>query len=171
MGQDMYDKLQRAQELLGFDVPPGDLPALLERGLDALNAKLEKTKCAATERPRRTGRPAREGSRHVPAHVKRAVRKRDGGQCTYVSASGKRCTERKTLEYDHVEPYSRGGRTTVAGIRLRCRAHNQLEAEQAFGREFMTYKREASQQARNAARAAMRAIEAMSGEPAARAMP
>jgi hypothetical protein len=31
----------------------------------------------------------------------------------------------------------RGGQATVPGICLRCRAHNQLEAERAFGAGFI----------------------------------
>ena len=54
---------------------------------------------------------------------------------------GKRCNERKFLEFDHVETVSRGGEPTVSNIRMRCRAHNQYEAERTFGAEFMRHKR------------------------------
>jgi hypothetical protein len=37
---------------------------------------------------------------------------------------------------------ARGGRATVEGIRLLCRAHNQYEAERVFGAGFMDEKRE-----------------------------
>ena len=36
---------------------------------------------------------------------------------------------------------------TVAGLRLRCRAHNQYEAERVFGTEFMKRKREEARRA------------------------
>ena len=45
-------------------------------------------------------------------------------------------------------------RASVEGIRLRCRAHNQYEAERVFGAEFMRHKRE---QAREAAEARAKA--------------
>jgi hypothetical protein len=48
---------------------------------------------------------------------------------------------------DHVDPVARGGLATVAGIRLRCRAHNQYEAERTFGAEFMRHKREQAREA------------------------
>jgi hypothetical protein len=44
-----------------------------------------------------------------------------------------------------VVPVARGGRSTVAGVRLRCRAHNQYTAERLYGSSFMSGKREASQ--------------------------
>ena len=74
--------------------------------------------------------------------MKRTVWERDGGRCTFVGESGHRCESRTRLEFDHVEPVATGGHATVKGLRLRCRAHNQYEAERAFGRDFMNAKRE-----------------------------
>jgi actin-related protein len=44
------------------------------------------------------------------------------------------------LEFDHVDPRNR--EDTAQGLRLRCRTHNQHEAERIFGTEFMERKRE-----------------------------
>jgi len=140
--QATHDKLRRAQELLGHRVPTGDLAALLDVALDALVAKLEKRQCAATAKPQRRIRPTRS-ARTVPAHVRRAVWKRDAGQCTFVGDTGHRCDARDDLELDHVTPVARGGESTVDNLRLRCRAHNQYTAECDFGVAFMAGKREA----------------------------
>jgi len=69
----------------------------------------------------------------VPQEVKRAVWQRDAGQCAFVAPTGRRCTERTFLEYHHVQPYARQGPATVGNISLRCRRHNQYEAELIFG--------------------------------------
>jgi hypothetical protein len=121
------DKLRHAQELLSHSVPSGDLAVVLDRALDALIAQLEKRKFAATSKPR----PCKGSTnpRYIPANVKRAVHERDGGRCTFVSDSGKRCDSRARLEYDHIDEVARG-LPTVDGVRLRCRAHNQYTAEQ-----------------------------------------
>jgi len=140
MDQATHDDLLYAQALLGHAVPNGDVAEIFARALKALVAKLEQQKFAKTEHPRPC-RPS-EHARHVPAEVKRAVWERDGGQCTFVSESGHRCEARTRLEFDHVEAVANGGHATVEGLRLRCRAHNQYEAEQAFGRDFMSTKRE-----------------------------
>jgi hypothetical protein len=58
-----------------------------------------------------------------------------------VSARGKRCDETSRLEYDHEIPVALGGSTTVANLRLRCRAHNQYAAECVYGAGFMAGKR------------------------------
>src|SRR6266571_8647509 len=146
IGRSTQEKLRYAQQLLGHALPCGDLAEVLDRALDALIERLERRKFAATPRPRRSARPSPD-PRHIPAHVKRAVWERDQGRCTFVSESGRRCPARTRLEFDHIEAVARGGRASVAGIRLRCRAHNQYAAECTFGTEFMRHQREAARAA------------------------
>ena len=74
-----------------------------------------------------------ERSRHIPNAVKRAVWWRDGGQRAFVSADGRRCGERAFLELHHIQPYALDGPPTAGNIRLRCRRHNQYEADMVFG--------------------------------------
>ncbi len=162
-----HDKLRYTQSLLSHALPTGDVAQVLDRALDALIVQLEKRKFGATTAPRGTGMPkscisrrprrqlATARKRYVLAHVRRAVWERDQGQCTFVSAKGTRCKARRFLEFDHVDPVARGGRATVDRIRLRCRAHNQYEAERAFGAEFMNQRRHG---ARCAAEARTRAL-------------
>ena len=149
---------------------------MLKQALALLVGQLEKQKYAATARPRTSSQDAPEsavndaapgnprdassqsaaagpretvaGSRHIPAAVKRAVRKRDGEQCTFVSEDARRCPARRMLEFDHIEPVARGGASTVANVHLVCRAHNQHAAENAFGIEFMERKRAEADRAR-----------------------
>lgn len=79
--------------------------------------------------------------------MKRAVRDRDGYQCTFVSETGDRCAERRFLEFDHIDEVARGGEAAVDRMRLMCRAHNQYEAEQTFGVQFMERKRDEARRA------------------------
>ena len=141
--QETHDLLREVQDLLGHQVAPGDVDAVLNFALRTAKQKLLERKCAATVQPRRS-RPSRADSRHIPAEVRRAVWQRDGGQCAFVSDTGHRCEERKDVQFDHIDPYCKGGEATVGGIRLLCRAHNQYEAERAFGAEFMRHRREAA---------------------------
>ena len=151
-GQLTHEKLQHLQELLGHSLSAEEFEAVFARGLDARNAELEKRKFAATDRPRR-GWPRRTGnSRYVPRGVRRVVWARDGGQCTFVSESGHLCGSRRHLQYDHIVAIALGGESTVDNVRLRCRAHNQYEADRTFGTGFMDGKRAAGREA-TAARA------------------
>jgi 5-methylcytosine-specific restriction endonuclease McrA len=155
-----HDRLLHAQALLSHAVPTGDLAQVFGRALDALIEKLERRKLGAVNhRPRRQqagghspGRPSPRG-RYVPVHIRRAVWERDQGQCTFVSSRGNRCKASRFLEFDHVDPVARGGGATVDRIRLRCRAHNQYEAERAFGAAFMSRKRREARLAAAEARA------------------
>jgi len=72
-------------------------------------------------------------SRHVPAAIRDAVFRRDGGRCTYVGSGGVRCSARTGLELDHIKPFALGGGHTVDNLRLLCAAHNRLRAERSFG--------------------------------------
>ena len=139
--RETHEKLVRIRALLSHAVPSGDLVQVLDRSFDALLEKLEKRKKAATPKPRAPRRNS-TNPRSIPGHVRRAVFERDGDQCTFVSENGRRCEAREFLELDHIEPVARGGASTLANLRLRCRAHNQMAADELFGVEFMRRKRE-----------------------------
>ncbi len=136
-----HEKLRRAQALLRHQIPDGDSAAIFDRALTVLLEQLAKQKHAATDRPRERvhEQPPAEvsRSRHIPAQVKRAVWKRDGGRCAFVSTTGRRCNEQGFLEFHHVVRYSEGGAASVDNIQLRCRAHNGYEFERASGRGKM----------------------------------
>jgi hypothetical protein len=131
VGEETYRKLRRAQDLLRHGVRNGDPAEVFDRALTLLLADLERTKFAATTRPRPSSNRGKR-SRHVPADVRRVVRARDGGRCRFEGPAG-RCVETGLLEFHHVLPFARGGSTTVENLELRCAAHNRYEAEQCFG--------------------------------------
>jgi hypothetical protein len=131
VGRETFEKLRRAQDLLRHSIPNGDPAAIFDRALTLLLAELDRTRLAATERPR-ASRPTASGSRHIPAAVKRTVWARDGGRCAFVGRHA-RCTETAMIEFHHVVPYARGGPAVAENIELRCAAHNAHEAELCFG--------------------------------------
>ena len=140
IGEDTHRRLRRVQNLLRREIPDGDPGAIFDRALVLLLEKVEKKKLGATSKPRPacsirsgTDKPAGPPSRHIPNGVKREVSKRDGDQCAFVAPTGRRCEQRAFLEFHHVQPFAMQGPTTVDNISLRCRAHNQYEAEQVFG--------------------------------------
>jgi len=157
LDQETHDLLRQLQALLAHTVPSGDIPELLKRALKLAVQDAERRKFASTSRvgaKRRSKNP-----RHIPADVRRAVHERDTSQCTFVSTAGKRCVEKRLLEYDHAHPAARGGQATVANLRLRCRAHNQFEAERTYGAGFMREKRQAAK-ARKETASMLRGVEA-----------
>ena len=139
--QETHDDLCYAQDLLSHELPAGDVAKVLGMALQALIPQLEKRKFAATNKPRPGRRGSSANPRYIPPDIQRAVWRRDRGQCTFVSEDGHRCSERRFVEFDHVQEVARGGEASIAGLRLRCRAHNQYAAECAYGAEFMWHKR------------------------------
>jgi hypothetical protein len=122
---------------------------VLELALERLVRDLMKERFARTDRPRQSRSAPNPNSRHIPHQVRREVVERDQERCTFVSADGHRCKATGMLEFDHIDAFARGGLPTTDKIRLLCRAHNQLHAEQTFGRTFMKQaraRRDSSQQ-------------------------
>ena len=148
IGEATHEKLRKLQALLRREIPSGDPGIIFDRAVSLLLEQIENKKLGVTAKPR-SCRSIRAGtdtvdeedirtpprpSRRVPRAVKRAAWKRDGGQCAFVSVDGRRCTEREFLDFHHVHAYAKQGPATVANISLRCRPHNQYEAELVFGR-------------------------------------
>jgi hypothetical protein len=129
------EKLRRAQDLLWHTTPRADEAAIIDRALTLFVEQLEKVKYGRTGRARQAV-PCHHGTRHVPAHVRRAVSERDGDRCAFIGSEG-RCPETAGLEYHHRVPFADGGPTTVDNLELRCRAHNAYEAEKWFGPLFV----------------------------------
>jgi hypothetical protein len=66
-------------------------------------------------------------TRNIPQWVKIAVATRDGGKC-------RRCGSAYDLQYDHIVPYSRGGRSDdVSNIQLLCGRCNRLKSNRYVG--------------------------------------
>ena len=137
-GAELYDKLERARELLSHAVPRGDLGELFERALDALLEK-EARKRFGTGQPRKA-RKLKAGSRHVPAAIERVVWLRDGAQCTFVDVKGRRCGERRFLTLEHRHPFAMGGPSDADNLCLLCSAHNLASARKVFGQRHIDEK-------------------------------
>ena len=142
LSQEAHDLPRQAQDLLGHAIPSGDVAQVLTRAFRELVTQLEQRRFAETDQPR--PRRSHASGRYVPAEVRREVWKRDEGRCSFLGANGHRCGSRRRLGFDHATPVARGGETTAANLRLRCRAHNQYEAERVFGEAFMRVRRERS---------------------------
>ncbi len=135
----LRDKLEELQALMRSSVPDGDLAAVIEAAVSEKIERLKARRLAATPRPRTTlaRSDTRPGPRHIPAAVKRAVRERDGDRCAYVDPQGRRCGERRGLQFHHRHPHGYGGDRSEDNIALRCGGHNRYEAERDYGRRLV----------------------------------
>jgi hypothetical protein len=124
-------KLEAARAALSHSHPGASAQEILEAALDLLLAQHAKRK-GLTHKPRRDPPPTSRRE-HVPAHVKRAVWKRDGARCQWPTEGGEVCGSTHRLQFDHVHPLGKGGASTIENVRLLCDVHNQLAARQAYG--------------------------------------
>ncbi len=127
-------KLEAARSALSHARPGATAEEILEAGLDLVLERQSKRK-GMTEKPRKESRPAKPDT--LPAHVRRQVWIRDGGRCVWPLDSGGVCGSTLRVEFDHVVPRVLGGPSTVDGVRLLCRFHNDLAARRVFGDEWM----------------------------------
>ena len=137
-------EIQELRALLSHKVPSGDLTAVLREAVQCALEKHRRRK-GATEPARKrkspvAAKPAKTtgcGRQPISAAVRREVWKRDEGRCTWCGPDGRRCGSTWKVELDHILPVALGGLSTVENLRILCRAHNALAAEQIFGREHM----------------------------------
>ena len=138
--------LERVRQLLRHKYPEGRLEDIIREALESyldrkdpqrrLERKLSKGEVTAKTPERPVERFPRDcaASRYIPAKVKSAVWARDDGSCAWRSPDGKVCGAKDWLEYDHIHPYAKGGRSDdPRNIRLLCRDHNQAASIAIFG--------------------------------------
>jgi 5-methylcytosine-specific restriction endonuclease McrA len=128
------EKLEKARAALSHSHPGAGADEILEAGLDLLLERQEKRR-GIVAKPRT--QPPPSSTDHVPAHVKRAVWKRDGGRCQWKLDGGGVCGSTHQLQIDHVVPRGRGGPSTVENLRILCAVHNDLAARQVYGDDWM----------------------------------
>ena len=135
------EDLETLKSLLAHKVPDADLAAVLHEAIRCAIEKHGKRK-GAVALARKANRSTPVANRSaatsaIPSEVRREVWTRDGGRCAFIAADGRRCNSRWKLELDHIHPAALGGPSTVENLRIACRPHNLLRAEQTYGREHM----------------------------------
>ena len=140
--EEFHDKIERLAALM----PGADLVSMMEMAVTEKLERLEAKRLGKVKNPRKSVEEAdtSPGVRGISAPVKRFVWERDGAQCTFERADGRRCPERRGLEFHHDDPYGFGGDRSAKNVRLLCRTHNRYMAEKDYGKEKMDqYRRSA----------------------------
>ena len=77
-------------------------------------------------------------SRYIAMNIRHKIRSRSGDRCEFADPeTGRRCESKTGLEFDHIQPYSKGGTSTEENLRHLCRCHNTLAAILEFGSDKM----------------------------------
>ena len=115
---ELYEKLEKARQLLSHALSSGELGELFERALDAL-IEQEIRKRFGAGKPRKP-RQLKPGSRHVPVAIRRSVWERDQAQCTFIDGEARRCAEQRFLTIEHRTPFALAGAPTLENLCLLC---------------------------------------------------
>jgi len=147
---ELKDKIERLRGLMSSSVPDGDLAAIIEEAVTEKLERLEAKRLGKTKTLRKSVEEAdtSPSSRYIPAPVRRAVSERDGNQCSFVDAQGRRCKEQQALQFHHRDPYARGGDHSPDNIQMMCPTHNRYLAECDYGKDVMERFRRSSSLAR-----------------------
>jgi hypothetical protein len=129
-------ELEDVRAALSHKYPDGDFEQVVREAFKLVLERDRKNK-ALTDRPREQPATASDNVRYVPAAVRRTVWKRDQGRCTWPMGDGSLCGSTHRLELDHDREVALGGKPTVGNIRLLCKAHNLMKAEQHLGKALM----------------------------------
>ncbi len=166
--------IEETRALHRHAVPDGDLATLIRSALTLYNQQLRKRRYGAkvvrgedpieptavatpeakqegsaeNDEPAEPAAPAEPEGRYIPVLKRSAVFAKHGQRCAYVGRDGRRCDATAWLEFEHREGYALTHRHDVDSLALYCRAHNQLAADDLFGREFMDAKRDGGRRPR-----------------------
>jgi len=109
----------------------------IERREKRESSQKRKTKYVSKDNRKRRKENSGHRTRDIPAAVRDEVYRRDKGRCSFVGRNGRRCGSTWNLQIDHIVPFARGGDNSPCNLRLLCERHNRLEAERAYGKDFM----------------------------------
>ena len=65
--------------------------------------------------------------KYIPESIKNQIAASDKGRCCYCLT-----TEANSgigMRYDHIQPHSKGGKTTFENLCLACRSYNEFKAD------------------------------------------
>jgi len=151
ISKEVYQKLERAKQLCGNS---GNTREALEIVFGKVLDEYVEKHCPVKCEERRVKRAKKKAERtmlgeqapkkrtqanfgYIARSARDKVMVRDGLCCSYVSEDGVHCRARTNLQIDHITPRSEGGRGRVDNLRVLCRSHNLLVAEEKLGEGFM----------------------------------
>lgn len=135
--EDLYAQLQRVKMKLGLSSEEELLKTLLGEKEAALEQKVEKLERVRKEKEVENEEGSRP-SRYIRVKVKNEVLPEADYRCEFISPiTGKRCEERRGLQFDHCRPFGLGGGNGKENIRVLCFSHNQRYAIRIYGLKKM----------------------------------
>ena len=126
----LVKKLERLRKVYGEDLNEVELiDALVEEKLKKPKVPKVPKEAKEVKKPKAPkAKPicANRASRYISVSVKNEVWKRDQGKC-------QQCEGRTNLQYEHILPFARGGKSSAENLKLLCSGCNLRAGIMSFG--------------------------------------
>ena len=143
VSRDTYEKLKRVQSLEASCGRSHGLERAIEAAAEEYLVRRDPVRKAARAQARPASgdglcanRPKQNNKKllrtPLTAAEKHEVHGRDGGRCTHVGESKKRCGSDRFVDVHHVHPVSRGGGTEPGNLTTLCSFHHDLVHQTSF---------------------------------------
>ncbi len=127
-------KLERLGELLGIGAFGPHLATLVARAIEiALKAKDPAQKSVRTSSAALTKNQEENNSRYVSMALKKDALKRAEYRCQHTGHDGHRCTQKSSLQLDHIHPFAWRGATSYENLQALCPGHHREKTLQQQG--------------------------------------
>ena len=125
---ELHHQFERVRELLSHQIPDGDIHAILSVLTQTYLKKNDpQSKVAASPD---LWQHYASPTRYIPKGLKHLIFEKAENCCQYISPEGRRCTQKRYLDIDHIMPLSAGGQTKLDNLQVLCHAHNLLKSDQ-----------------------------------------
>ncbi len=144
--KEQFEELKKAKSLLSHVAQSGSWVEVISMMAKKFNqSKLGKLKSENNSKPKKSTsvtevRDIKSNNVSLPTPVlrrpyisvslKRRIYSQAQGCCQYQSPDGNRCGSQFQVQIDHITPVAWGGETLLENMRLLCRTHNLLAAQQ-----------------------------------------
>jgi hypothetical protein len=144
--ESLLEKIEEVRGLLAHSRPKATLAEILDHlATDYLRrnhpeekarrAQEREAKKEALSTPRVESEPPSPAPARVPSHaIIHKLTRQEGYSCSYINPlTGKRCSSRHGLQIDHIQAWSKGGKTELKNLRYLCQGHHQRVSFVEFG--------------------------------------
>jgi hypothetical protein len=128
--KDLLEKIEYLKSLISHQNINPTYEELLSLAFDAAIEKEEKKKGLRVKSEKVTTQSfGSETPRIFSRPLKRVSFQRSNHECEHINTNGTKCTSRFQLQFDHIIPFSKGGKSNAKNIQVLCRVHNNYKSD------------------------------------------